>query len=187
MLTKHSISTFFLRAIIPALFCVAVGFCFFGMDIFSLSHSSFQFIANGIIGAIFLCLLRCTNVNNAIGIFIVLSFLDTAFVSQGVSSGYVMRDFFFALSLAFSLLIFFYLSLSNQPRLHWIDIIALGGLLAMTNVFATVFLMFIYHTSNFITAATLNGFIGLFSGIGLGFGTLVTQLFHLNPEEEHAH
>jgi len=187
MVTKHSISTHFLRALIPAVFCIAMGFCFFGPNIFSLSHASFQFISNGLIGAVFLCLLRCTNVNNALGIFIVLSFLDSAFVSQGVSSGLVMRDFFFALSLAFSLLMFFYLSLSNKPRLHWIDIIALGGMLATTNVFATVFLMFVYHASNFISAATLNGFIGLFSGISLGFGTLVTQFFRLNPEEEPSH
>ena len=66
------------------------------------------------------------------------------------------------------------------------DILFLGGLLATSNVIATTLLVYMYHTTGYITAAALNGFIGLFSGIGLGFGTLMTQFFHLNPEEEPA-
>ncbi|HUN66500.1 MAG TPA: hypothetical protein VMW43_10395 [Bacteroidota bacterium] len=186
MLTTRTIKWLFLRTLMPAVLCMTAGFCFFGLSIFTVSHAAFQFVSNGIIGAVFLCLLRCTNVKNAVGIYIVLAVLDSAFVSEGISTGFIMRDFFFALSLALSLLIFYYLSIANQPQIRWIDILFLGGLLATSNVIATTLLVYMYHTTGYITAAALNGFIGLFSGIGLGFGTLMTQFFHLNPEEEPA-
>ncbi len=165
-----------LRVFIPTLLCVVLGYAIFGTDVFAVQHHAFQLVANGFIGAVFLTMLCCAELRSAFGTFIVLAFLNTAFLSDGVTGATVLRDFMLALTLCLASFVFYYVCVSSKPNIHLFDILGFGGLFAAMNFFASMLIRGVYGSRAAPVPAEIDALVGLLTGIGLGFGLRVSNL-----------
>jgi hypothetical protein len=163
------------NSLVTSLCCIAFGMIFYKGSVFTWTHYAFQFVSVGIAGSLFYHTLRLSTVKTALLVLAGLVFIEIAY-DRSTNFWWVLRDILFGISLG-SAIYLFYSNYYAQGKVRGVMIpVALGALLASTNLVVTIALLVLNGLPILPSYPTvlLNVMLGFLVGFGIGVGILVS-------------
>ncbi len=152
---------------------ILVGFIFFNDTIFHTTNSNFQFVADGLYGALFFSLLEYTSIREQIYGMIFMFFLQRIiFIGIYLSMAYVIRDLLYLGSLFLSIKLYYQFIIRNPKIKYYLRSFALVLFFGLMNI---LFISIVYIINAKAGLPPL-GFIyfvarsAILIGFGLGIG-----------------
>jgi hypothetical protein len=162
--------------------CILLGLVIYQGRVFVRTHYAFQFIALGLAGGIFFHTLRVLGVR--IGLFVLVGLVLIQIVyNRSADFWWVLRDFIFGVSLGSAIYLFFVNYNARQKVQGVMTPITLGGLLAATNLVATIALVLVNGAPVFqsFPSILVNVMLGFLIGFGIGGGILISMKVFAHP------
>jgi hypothetical protein len=163
-------------SIMSAVCCLLIGLLFFQENALDRTHYAFQLLSNGIIGGLFFYTLRVAKIKVAVVLLVFLLIVQIA-VARSTGFWLILRDILLVSALGSAIYLFFDRYYAKQKAHSMLNPLILGGLLAATNLVATIILVLINGLPIFqaVPSATLNVALGFLSGFGIGLGILISD------------
>ena len=176
-------SQFLSHAFVPILCSIAVGFIFYGTDVFNPFHGTSQFVHTPIIASVFYFLLVLGNSRNAYaGLFVLL--VLTVLSTHSTTAIFIVRDVLYFAAIATAVLVYFKHFKQGAQTNQFYTAITMAGLYAVAYIVTSEIHLAIVRDSGsnipqtVAGMATFSAFYGVAIGFAVGGGiTLADMLF----------
>jgi hypothetical protein len=180
-------SQFLAHAFIPVLCAIALGFIFYGTDVFNPFHGTSQFVHTPIIASVFYFLLVLGNPRNAYaGLFVLL--VLTVLSTHSTTAIFIVRDILYFAAIALAVLVYFKYFKQAAHVNHFYPAIAMAGLYAVAYIVTSEIHLAIVQSSGSNVSQTIpdmakfSAFYGVVIGFAVGGGITLADMF-LGPIE----
>lgn len=161
--------------LLPAACGMIMGFIFFKGMIFQPHLTLFQFVIISVDASIIFNILKDTNLKNSIAAAFVIFLVNSFFTESFFSWQYMLRDLLYILVVFFSVFLFFRIFyLSFKPYFYPF---VFGILLLFLHFLVDLTLMIIYAVPDFWRLINIQVTITSLTGVGLGTGILINDVF----------
>jgi hypothetical protein len=153
-----------------------IGYIFYRSQIFNRYTGAFSFLIYGFIGSLFFYLLR-VNINDALAALVVLSIMNSAFITHATRVVYLLRDFIMIGAFSSAIFIFYQYFYSKSQKDRWLEPLILSAVVAMFSLVATFLLVLIHNAVSIVTLYWIYSIARLYFliGLGIGVGIIVSE------------
>jgi hypothetical protein len=166
----------FVYSLVSSVCSIVIGAVFYQESVFLRTHYAFQFVTSGILGSVFLSMLRFANAKDATATLLGL-FVCQFLVTRPSGMWFIFRDVAFVAALGSSLYLFFVSYFKKGRGEGLLTPVLIGALLGACNLLASVVLILVGGRSltENVPVMLVNVILGMLIGIGIGTGVLLSD------------
>jgi hypothetical protein len=169
------------KSLVTALVGLLAGIIIYGLPVFDIHRTTFQFVSTGILGSLFFFTLRQAGMRHALLVLFLFYVIMTGLLTNGYRHGMLLRDAVYVAAVGITLFLFSSrIYRKDQPH-QWISPIILGALMGAVMLVATLLLALGRQLPGDVRLINVFRGIGpvvvmnFIIGLGLGTGIIVSE------------
>lgn len=182
--TGSKTQQFILKALIPVICSIIVGYIFYQEGVFNRYHGSFQFVWSAVVASVFYYLLVFLRPRDAYLGFLILLLL-TFVTTQSTRPSFILRDIFYTMAIGVSIFVYFKYFRQGSKLNYAYPAVTLAGIYGVVYIIASeihlgIIRYFVMEDTGgtFLGLASTTAFFGVLIGFAVGIGiTLAERIF----------
>jgi hypothetical protein len=161
------------KSTISTLFCILAGVILYGLRVFDIHHTAFQFVSTGILGSLFFFTLRESGIRHALLVLSLFYVIMACFLTHAYRHGMLARDAVYIGGVGATLFLFSSRVYRRDLRHLWLCPAILGALMGAVMLLATFILAGLFPGEAPLATVVQHSWPVVMTNfvIGLGLGT----------------